>query len=123
MLTQKFYLPHNIKMQMRYLAKDFNRLSEKLDELLEETARPDGQPTGNRRSDPVCGKVLAREKVRTKLAAMAWAKQQLPEPYREVVFCSYAVTNFEVDDIIDRKIFKLLRQMYLYKMAKYLNEI
>lgn len=76
------YISHNLWMQAIYMVRDYNRLINERDAVIDETPiASSGKGKGNI-SDPTASKVARIENISVKISAIDKAIKVLPEEYR-----------------------------------------
>lgn len=124
--TTKYILPGNLYMQTIYLIRDYHRMAEEAEAILEESpAPPDGQPRGTARPNPVENKALRREKYLSIIAIIDAAKQQIPKEYRIGVWMNVMYAKPFPEDA-GRATYGRYKSQFVYEVAKkvyFLDEI
>lgn len=85
--NNKYYLPKAVYHQTIWFIRDYQRMMERLDELLLESASPsDGMPRSTLTSDPTLSQVIKRDELVKKTQTIEKAIAKIPEEYRKGVW-------------------------------------
>ena len=113
----KYILPRDLYMQVIFMIKDYDRMKETAEDLLEETSSPDGQPRGNSISDTVASKAIKRETLLAKIKAIDESFNDCPIEYRQGVRNNITDrTRYPCD--ADRKTYTRQKGRVIYNIAK-----
>lgn len=83
----QWVLPHNLYRQTLYAIRDYPRLKEEYEYLLQgQSTEIDGQPKGNHIGDPTAATALKAERLHNRLKAIDDAKMVIPVEYRKGVW-------------------------------------
>ena len=116
-------LPSNVRSQVLYLVRDYDRMLEEADAILEESGIAEGgMPKGSGMGDPVAQAALRREHLLVKIGAIEKALEGLPDEYRRAVFDN-AKYRVPYPDYADRTTFWRYRAKFFYKIAKLLHMV
>ena len=116
--TGKYILPGNMYMQTIYQIRDYYRLKEEAERILEESADPpDGQPKSKSEvSDPE-RKAMRRERMLHIIEIIDDAKAIIPEEYRKGVWDNVMHrTAFPTD--ADRVTYGRYKSLFVYTIAR-----
>lgn len=124
--STKYILPGNLYMQTIYLIRDYHRMKEEAEAILEESpAPPDGQPRGTARPNPVEQKAMRREKYLSIIRIIREAKQLVPKEYRRGVWMNVMYAEpFPLD--AGRATYGRYKSQFVYEVARkvyFLDEI
>lgn len=121
--TGKYAIPPNIRRQILYLVRDYDRMVEEAEAILSEGMLPaDGMPHGNSRSDEVLRKAAKRESLLRKISAIDRAFDLIPQEYRSAVRANLMYRT-RYPDYADRTTFWRYRARFFYHLAQMLNMI
>lgn len=116
--TTKYILPGNLYMQTVYLIRDYHRMVEEAEAIIEESpAPPDGQPRGTAPSNPVEQKVMRRDKYLHIIEIIQEAKAEIPKEYRTGVWMNLMYTEPFPEDA-DRTTYGRYKSRFVYEVAK-----
>ena len=81
--NNKYILPYAVYMQTVWIIRDYPRMKEEAQAILEESPPPpDGQPRGTGKGDDVFSKAARREDLLRKTKAIEYALGTVPKEYR-----------------------------------------
>ena len=86
--NNKYYLPKAVYHQTLWFIRDYQRMKERLDEMLVESSSADGMPRGSATGDPTMARVMKRENLLKKTLVIENAMAKIPEEYRKGVWNS-----------------------------------
>lgn len=116
--TGKYILPGNVYMQTIYQIRDYNRLKEEADRILEESkAPPDGQPKQSGASSDIERKVVRRDKLLHIVDTIDRAIELLPEEYRQGVWDNVMDHKAFPKDA-DRRTYGRYKSLFVFTVAK-----
>lgn len=116
--TGKYILPGNLYMQTVYQIRDYHRLKEEADAILNESPPPpDGQPHGSSKKGEVERKAMRREKILQTVRVIDDAKEQIPEEYRKGVWENVMYRAAFPDDA-HRNTYGLHKSRFIYTVAR-----
>lgn len=79
----KYKLPRNVYLRTLYLIRDYDRLKQQYQDILDESpSPPDGQPSGSELSDVTANKAIRLESISRELKAIEQAALRIPDEYR-----------------------------------------
>ena len=119
----KYILPGTIYMKTLYQIRDYHRLKEEAQAILEESPSPaDGQPRGSNIGDPVVSKASKREKYLRVIGIIENARDEIPIEYRHGVWASVMYREaFPVDAA--RTTYSRWKSRFIYRVAEELEFI
>ena len=83
----QWVLPHNLYRQTLYAIRDYPRIKEEYEDLLQGSpADMDGQPKGNNDGDPTAATAVKAEKLHNRLKAIDDAKMIIPKEYQKGIW-------------------------------------
>ena len=83
----QWVLPHNLYRQTLYAIRDYPRIKEEYEDLLQGSrADIDGQPKGNNVGDPTASTAVKAEKLHNQIRAIDNAKKVIPPEYMQGVW-------------------------------------
>lgn len=116
--TGKYILPGNIYMQTIYQIRDYYRLKEEAEAILDESKKPpDGQPKGESTTSDPERRVMRREHLIRVLDIIDDAKATLPEEYRQGVWNNVMYHDAFPPDA-DRATYGRYKSLFVYKIAR-----
>lgn len=116
--TGKYILPGNIYMQTIYQIRDYYRLKEEAQMILDESPDPpDGQPKGGSGKSDVERKALRRERVLNIINVIDRGRALLPEEYRQGVWNNVIYHDAFPNDA-DRATYGRYKSLFVYTVAK-----
>lgn len=122
----KYILPGNLYMQTVYLIRDYHRMAEEAEAILEESpAPPDGQPRGTARPNQVEQKAMRREKYLSIIGIIQEAKLAIPKEYRTGVWMNIMYAEPFPEDA-GRATYGRYKSQFVYEVAKkvyFLDEV
>lgn len=120
--SNPYILPQNLWRQILYLIRDYSRMKEELDAIIDMAASQDGQPRGSGAGDPTYAKVIKREKYHDIVSAIDRAKKEIPAEYRDGVWQNIVYgTAFPLD--AHRVTYSRYKSKFVYLVARNLNYI
>lgn len=121
--TGKYALPPNVRSQLIYLIKDYERMKEEADAILSEYGiNFEGMPKRSAQSDVVASKAERREYILSRLGAIESAFEKVPEVYRLPIYNNICRRE-RYPDYADKTTFWRWRSKMLYYLAKSLGMI
>ncbi len=121
--TGKYALPPNVRSQLIYLIKDYERMKEEADAILSEyRINFEDMPKQSAHSDMVASKAARREYILLRLEAIDTAFQKVPEVYRLPIYNNIC-RRARYPDYADKTTFWRWRSKMLYYLAKSLGMI
>lgn len=121
--TGKYALPPNVRNQLIYLIKDYERMQEEVDAIISEYGIDfDGAPKHGVIADTVASKAERREYILSRLSAIETAFERIPEVYRKPIYDNICERK-KYPDYADRTTFWRQRSKLLYYLAKELKMI
>jgi len=107
---------------MIYLVKDYDRIKEAWQDILDERPTPDGQPKGNQTGNPTYSIAAKREVLFRQMEAVEQAMLMIPEEYRRGVV-NHVKYQIRFPDYADKNTWFAWQAKFLYYIAARLNEI
>lgn len=121
--TGKYALPPNVRSQLIYLIKDYERMKEEADAILSEyRINFEDMPKQSAHSDMVASKAARREYILLRLEAIDTAFQKVPEVYRLPIYNNICRRE-RYPDYADKTTFWRWRSKMLHYLAKSLGMI
>lgn len=116
--TGRYILPRNLYMQTVYQIRDYHRLKEEADSILDASPAPaDGQPKGSTVSSTVERKAMRRDRILQTIGVIDHAKSMIPEEYREGVWQNVMYRTAYPDDA-HRNTYSLHKSRFVYMVAR-----
>lgn len=120
--NNKYFLPNAVYHMTIWLIRDYDRMQQRLDEiLLESSSSDDGIHSGNQGSE-VLAKVMKREEYRRKTLAIEEALKMIPEEYQRGVWNSVCHREPYPQDA-DRNTYGRWKSRFIYNVALKMNFI
>lgn len=122
--NNKYWLPHHLYMQTLYLIRDYDRLQREYHDLIDETAKSDGQPRASGPGDPTGKKAIKLESTAEKLRAVEQSSIMVPEEYRNHVMANvmygspFPRSNSSGRDIASKNTWSIHRCRFIYHVAE-----
>jgi DNA-directed RNA polymerase specialized sigma24 family protein len=116
----KYVLPHDLYMSIIFMIRDYDRMKEEAQDMLDETSTPDGMPRGNSISDTVANKAAKRETLLAKIKAIEDSLNEVPPEYRKGIIDNI-VEHKRYPDIADRWTFTQQKGRMICGIAERLN--
>ena len=116
--TAKYILPGNMYMQTIYQIRDYYRLKEEAQAILDESpAPPDGMPKGKAEGSDPERRAMRRERYLKVVKIVDEAKALIPEEYRAGVWNNVLYHDaFPAD--ADRTTYGRYKSMFVYRIAR-----
>lgn len=86
--NNKYWLPNHLYMQTLYLIRDYDRLQREYQDMIDETAKSDGQPRASGPGDPTAKRAIRMESTAEKVRAVEQSSKMVPEEYRNHVMAN-----------------------------------
>lgn len=117
-MKNQYQLPHPIRMQVIWLVRDYERMKNQYNDLMEKSPGPsDGQPRGTGTTDTVSETAMRRAELSEKIKAVEDAYSGIPEEYRRGVWDNVTYrARYPSDAGIAT--YKRQRKKFLYRVAK-----
>ena len=121
--NNKYILPASVYNQTIWLIRDYQRMKDEAEALLEDSPKPqDGMPHGSPSPDGVVNKVIQRDRYLTKCSAIERALASIPQEYRQGVWDSILFhTRYPAN--ADRTTYGVYKSRMIYTVAKELGMI
>lgn len=88
-ISNPYHMPNNLYKQTLAMIRDYYRLKEEYDAMMQESAAPpDGQPKGNKTGDPTGSLVIRLENTSSRINAIEKAKRGIPPEYIDGIWKS-----------------------------------
>jgi len=117
--NNKYYLPKNLYMRTVYLIRDYKRLREEYDDLLEESFLSEG-PSGAAVSDPTPARVAKVYECARCIKAVTAALLTIPAEYRDGVFENVAFGK-KYPEFAGAATWSRNRSRFIYEVARNMN--
>ena len=116
--TSKYILPRTIYNQTIWQIRDYYRLKELAEAILEESPPPaDGQPKGNSTGDLIASKAIRRERAISIIKIIDEEKSCIPKEYREGVWDNI-IHGAAYPKTADRSTFGRYKSKFVYEVAR-----
>ena len=109
-------------MVVHYTLKDYDRMKEYADEIIDESGYSDGQPKSKDISDQVANKVIKREEVTKRISAIDEAFEEVPVEYQEGL-ALHIFKDKPFPDYASRSTWSRVKSKFYYSIAKKLHLI
>lgn len=117
------HLPANVRRQVLYLVKDYDRMVSEADGILDESGKPSGgMPRSGSISDTVAAKAAKRERLLQRINAIDEAALMIPKDLRDAVF-ENVKDGTPLPDLAHPQTYYRWRSIFLYAVAEKLNMI
>lgn len=114
----QWVLPHNLYRQTLYAIRDYPRLKEEYEYLLQgQSAEIDGQPKGNHIGDPTAVTAVKAEMLHNQLKAVDDAKKVIPSEYIKGVWDNIVYGTPYPSDA-GRSTYSRWKSRFVYEVAK-----
>ena len=114
----RYILPRTLYHQTVWQIRDYYRLKEQADAILEESPPPpDGQPHGTSIGDQVASRVIRRETMLSTVRVIEKEKQLIPKEYRDGVWNNILFGTAYPDDA-DRSTYGRYKSKFVYSVAR-----
>lgn len=111
-------LPHNLYKQTLYAIRDYNRIKEEYEYILQGSSFDnDGQPRGINIGDPTATTAIKAEKLYNYLKAVDDAKKVIPSEYMKGIWDSIVYGSPYPEDA-DRSTYWRHKSRFIYEVAK-----
>lgn len=81
--NNEYQLPHDLYMRMLYLVRDYERMKNEANDIVNSFPMPSGLPSGNSNSDPTGDKAIRLVAINRDCDAVDNALEQIPKEYRK----------------------------------------
>ena len=117
----KYILPKPVYNMTVWQIRDYHRLKDKAESILESSAPPsDGMPRGTDIGNTVESKAMEREFILDKIKTIDASKLNIPQEYREGVW-NNTVHQMPFPKDADRSTYGRYKSRFVYQVAKGLN--
>ena len=114
----RYILPRTLYHQTVWQIRDYYRLKEQADAILEESPPPpDGQPHGTSIGDQVAVKAIRRETMLSTVRVIEKEKQMIPKEYLDGVWNNILFGTAYPDDA-DRSTYGRYKSKFVYSVAR-----
>lgn len=114
----RYILPRTLYHQTIWQIRDYYRLKEEADAILEESPPPpDGQPHGTNIGDQVASKAIRRETMLATVRVIEREKQLIPGEYRDGVWNNILFGTAYPNDA-DRSTYGRYKSKFVYSVAR-----